>query len=172
MTNGLCEIRGFVLALIKDKNGNVLESHETHNLVTNAGDIYNAQRGYVSPTNTFNALHLGTATTAASKADTASNMTQITGSGIAVVAGFPVPNDTTAENTGKGANVVTWKFSYGASPGPWTAIAEGAIGVGTADLAGGAPLLNRWIFTTPFNKPGGAGGTVLTVYVNLAQLGV
>lgn len=143
---------------------------ETRNIISADGDRYYAQRGAgETPTNAFNALHLGTGATTPAKSDTATNFTAIANSGKLVATGYPKTNDTDPDNTGKGATVVTWKFSYGAAEGPFTGVTEAIVTVGADALTAGEPILSHFRFPSTFSK---TTSDTLSIWVNHAASGV
>ena len=158
-----------VTAVVTKADGSK-EVFHTKNLITNAGDLYYAQKAAgEAPTNVFDALHLGTGAVAPAKGDDADDLTDIAGAAVAVSSGYPRTADPDADNTGAGADVVTWKFSFASASGPWTGITEGAIAVGAGALGAAEAILNRFLFGAAFDK---AVGESLVVYVNHAPNGV
>ena len=100
----------------------------------------------------------------------------------AVESGYPKANDSESDNTGKGANVVTYKFTWTTgqiNTGSGNAITGGAI-VATGDVTSssgnaqtipsGTKLLTRWNFANPasFHK---TSTDTLTLYVNHTMSG-
>ena len=128
------KIYGQICMVLRDEHGKVKSVHETHNIVTDAGDLYAAERHVAGtqPTNFTTAVTpfpfngvlkmYGGVSAAPSKGADLSGLTGKTdpanGSTTkAVAAGFPKVNDTDAANTGKGVDILTYKFSYTA--GDW-----------------------------------------------------
>lgn len=143
---------------------------ETQNIITTAGDRYYAERSAgETPTNAFNALHLGTGGTTPAKSDTATNFTAITNSGKLIATGYPKTNDTDADNTGKGATVVTWKFTYAAADGPFTGVTEAIVVVGADALTAGEAVLSHFRFPATFSK---TTSDLLSVYLNHTAVGI
>lgn len=142
-----------VIAILKDaRTGRIVRRIETHNIITNAGDIHYAQgaAGEV-PSNDFDSLYLGdTEIPVTGKDSNFSSISFIAGSEKAVKTGYPRTNDDDPENTGAGANVVTWMFEYAAEDGDWTGISEGVIGI--AGASADDPVLNHFSF---LDHPGG-----------------
>jgi hypothetical protein len=158
-----------IVAVLQHEDGSS-ERFECTNIVTNAGDIYYAQKACgEAPTNVFDALHLGTGALTPAKTDTATQFTAIVGSGKAVASTYPKSNDSDTDNTGKAVDAVTWKFSYPSSDGPWTAITEAIIVVGSGTLTSGEAVLTHFRFAASFDK---TTTDTLTVYVNHAAEGV
>jgi hypothetical protein len=100
------------------------------NTVTNAGDIYYAQRGTsTTVTNDFSnstaGLRLGQNSGAVAKTDT-DVTTFITGANTALDATYPKVSDGDTDNTGSGADIASWRYQY--SAGSFSAtVKEGAI---------------------------------------------
>lgn len=152
------------------------------NIVTDEGDKYYAQKAAgETPTNDF-AGHAqrggqcGTGTTAAAKTQNGL-ITAIAGSKKVQATGYPKTNDTDADNTGGGVDIVTWLHSYTKADFTGTAIAEFTIGIdldavpdgnitdaSTADLA-----IMRALFAATFNK---TADDTLKVFVNHTMNGV
>lgn len=141
---------------------------ETENIITTAGDVYYAQRGAgESPTNAFASLHLGsTATPDTGKASNYGSITPINDTEKAPSAGYPKANDTDADNTGGGTNVVTYKYVYAKADFSHAAITEGIIKVAAG--ADTDPVLCHFEFVAAFEK---TVNDTLTVFVNHTCLG-
>ena len=94
------------------------------NIVTTTGEIHYAQRcANETPTNAYVTMWLasnGPATPA--KTDNRGNFTDIAASNKANSSGYPKSNDNDTDNTGNGANTVSWLFSYAANDGNFAAI--------------------------------------------------
>ena len=175
------------------------------NIVTNDGDIYYAQQSaYVgsgsAPSPNFFVCSAvlqnpSSADAAGSnstnfKADDESDISNkiLTGTATAswsvqaVESGYPKANDQEADNTGKGANVVTYKFTWTTgqiNTGSTNPITGGAIlatgnvtsSSGNAQtIATDAKILTRWNFASPatFHK---SSTDTLTLYVNHTMSG-
>lgn len=158
-----------IVAVLERADGSK-EIHRATNIVTDAGDVYYAQRAAgEAPTNAFDALHLGTSAVAPTKADDADDLTAIAASGKAAGAGYPQTDDQDADNTGKAADAVTWKFTYATADGAFADVACGGIAVGAGALGAAEALLTRFLFAAPFSK---TADDTLTVYVNHTANGV
>lgn len=88
-----------------------------HNIVTDAGDKYYAQKAVgETPTDAFARLYLSTVNwdvTHPSKTSVSDNIaSMIAGTEKAATATYPKTNDGDTDNTGAGVDVVTWLFSY------------------------------------------------------------
>ena len=175
------------------------------NIVTNDGDIYYAQQsanvatsGSTVPSPNFyvcscvlqNPSSADSDGSNAFKNDTFAQVSNpiLTGTATsawsvqAVESGYPKANDSESDNTGKGANVVTYKFTWTTgqiNTGSGNAITGGAI-VATGDVTSsngsiqsipsGTKLLTRWNFANPtsFHK---TSTDTLTLYVNHTMSG-
>lgn len=141
------------------------------NLVTNEGDVYYSARGAeeASPPDDFSAaaagLRHGSASTTPGKTDI-DVTTFLAGTGLPIDATYPVRNDGDADNTGAGADVTTWRFSYGTSDGNATGIAEGAI---VDDRTTPTAALTHFLYTASFDK---TSSDTLKVFVNHTFTGV
>lgn len=140
------------------------------NIVTNDGDIYYAQMSCgETPTDDFDGansgLRLGSTNTAPTKADT-DVTTFLSGSGHALDASYERTNDPDADNTGSGAKVVTWRFSYTTGEGNVSGIQEGAI---VDHRTTPTAALTHFLFASSFSK---TGTDTLKVFVNHAFTGV
>ncbi len=167
-------IGGLVIAIVRDEKTGILKGrYETRNIVTDAGDEYyaeaGAQKGGESVTNDFDSMSLATAASSApSKTNNWSNITEIASTNKLVKATYPKTNDTgDADNTGDAVDAVTWTFEWAGADFNSTVITDGVILVGAG--AGSEPLLTHFEFTGGvFTK--GATDT-LKVIVNHTFLG-
>jgi hypothetical protein len=163
------KIKSHIIAIIENKKTGKREIFECKNIVTDAGDIYYAQRAAAeTPTNTFNSLYLGTTgSPSPGKSSNYSSITFQTGSEKVVKATYPKTNDGDSDNTGAGTDVTTWTFEYSAADGNWTGLTEGIIS--TAGASGTDPILNHFSFGGAFNKD---SSTTLKVIINHTANGV
>ena len=162
-----------IVAVLEKADGST-EVHETKNVVTNAGDVFYAQRATgATPTDFWTSgafdgrMFLSQTATAASKTQnysTISGTIQNTG-GTAMVAGYPKANDTDTDNTGRGTNVVTYCCSFGTGS-TYTSVAD--VSIAKTGATGIDPLLMRALFTSTFTK---ATTDTLKVFVNHTMLG-
>jgi hypothetical protein len=140
------------------------------NIVTNDGDLYYAQSicGEV-PTDDFDAavsgLRLGSDNTAPTKTDT-DVTTFLATSGHALDATYEKTNDADVDNTGAGADIVTWRYSYLTSEGNVNNIIEGAI---VDNRTTPTAALTHFLFGGVFSK---TASDTLKVFVNHEVLGV
>ncbi len=133
------------------------------NIVTDAGDLHYAQRAVSEAlTNAFANHRMCTAGTPG-KAATLATFTDIAASDKATEGGYPTRNDTDADNTGAGVDIVTHLVSYPTSYGgePWTTVTHGVITNATPPT--NAPLLTGYAFAASFTKQ---ATDTLKVFVN------
>lgn len=165
------KLRGEVLAILTDIHTGKKRAFKTHNIITNAGDVYYAQLGAgESPTNAFDTLWLGTSAGSAApgKASDSDDLGFIASSAKLVKATYPLTNDGDSDNTGAGLNIVTWTFEYSAGDFNNADIGDGQIGVGAHGAA--EPVLTHFEFTGgAFEK---TASDTLKVIVNHEFLGV
>ena len=146
--NDLVEVGGRVIAILTNQDTGLVRVYETHNIITDAGDTYYAQRGAAeTPTNAFDSLWLGTsASSAPAKANDSDDLTYITSTAKTVKSTYPKTNDTgDSDNTGDGVDVVTWTFEYATTDFIHSAITDGMIGVGAYGAS--EPALTHFEFS-------------------------
>src|SRR5690606_35956890 len=110
--------RGKVTAILRNIHTGEERVYETHNIITNAGDVYYAQRAAgESPTNAFDTMWLGIAdsSSAPDKGNDSDDLDFIANSAKTVKSGYPKTDDDDPDHTGAGTNVVTWTFEWGAA---------------------------------------------------------
>lgn len=160
------------------------------NIVTNDGDIYYAKRacGETPASNeNFGAVSGGAGATCIlqnpSSADTVaktdaygqvSNPIVTSGAQKDCTSGYPKTNDSETDNTGRGTDVVTYKFSWTTSQidtSSGNAITGGCIVDKAATLGSSVKILTHWNFSSPssFHK---TSTDTLTLYVNHTMNGV
>jgi len=155
-----------ILAVLENEGGERLLI-PAHNIVTDAGDIWYAQKSAgESPTNNFNTMVLCSAGTPG-KSAIYSSFTAIAGSTKTVAAGYPKTADADADNTGDAANVVTWLGSWAKADFNHAAVSHGLITIASA--ISGSALLTGYAFSAPFAK---TANDTLKVFVNHQMLGV
>ncbi len=158
--------KGKIVTVLKYKNGEK-KIWETHNLITNDGDLFCCEKlAGETPTNAFVNCVLGTGSTAATKTDDYDNMTPISGSNKAPSSGYPKTNDTDSDNTGKGADICTWKYEWATGDFNNSAVREGCITI--ASPTSGSKIFNRWVEDSAYEKSSSA---TLTQYVNITITG-
>jgi len=132
------------------------------NIVTDEGDKYYAQKACgETPTNDFNSLYLASAgPTDPGKTDDYDSFTVISGSEKAVSTGYPKTNDSDSDNTGAGVDVITWKFEYSTSDGPFSGVTHSFISKASAST--GDPILNSYKWSSSWDKDGSTSCKVFT----------
>jgi hypothetical protein len=139
-----------------------------HNLITDDGELHYAERIAGSPsTDVFTTGELASAVPATpATTDNRSHYTMIAGSEKAVSATYPKINDTDTDNTGKGADVFTFKYEWTAGDGNWADIDGGII---TNASPGASEDILTGFTITNFAKD---SSTALNLWVNHAPTGV
>lgn len=155
-----------VLAVVEGPEGKLLIP--AHNIVTDAGDIYYAQKSAgEAPTNAFTTMVMCSAGTPG-KAAVYSAFTAIAGSTKVISATYPKTNDTgDADNTGDAVNVVSWLGNWAKADFNNAAISHGLITI--AAPVSGSNLLTGYAFAAAFAK---TVNDTLKVFVNHQMLGV
>lgn len=122
------------------------------NIVTTAGDVWYAQKACgETPTNAFANLYLATGgPVTPAKTDNYGSFTGVAGEK-AKDTGYPKTNDDDADNTGKATDVVSWRFQYATSDGPFTSITHSFIAKAAASLATD-PILNSYKWASAWSK--------------------
>jgi len=140
---------------------------ESHNIVTVSGNQYIAE-GYCgeTPTN-FGTPNLSVTTAQNSPSSTSnwSDLTTIPSGGTKAIDGtYPQTDDGDTNNPGTpGANVATWRCSFGTSEAVGTLI---GLAIHQSGASGTDPLLNHGLITSTK-----ASGETLTCYVNHTIIG-
>jgi hypothetical protein len=146
----------------------------THNIVTNDGDLYYAQKSVAeTPTSDFGGsdgrMELRTGSATPAKGHVYSDVTTpVTASRKVKDSGYPKTNDNDSDNTGSGTDIVTWRTSWTTSDFNANAIIGGCFHVGGASPASGAKLLTHFSITS-FNK---TSSDTLKIFVNHTFNGV
>lgn len=149
---------GTITARLLDEEGNVTFEETIHNLITDAGDLYQATRiaagvnsnGVSQPT-LLTGMKLGTGTTAAAKNGTGSALiTYLTASNRVLDAGYPQVANLGA---GQGVNVV-YRVTWPAGTATSSSINEVALvnDSGTNANSTAANTVSRGVFGTTINK--------------------
>lgn len=154
-----------VLAVLGRDGGREKILIAAHNLITDAGDVWYAQKAAAETvTNDFNRHAMASARTSAwAKSGAASqygNVTVIAGSSQANDGTYPRTADPDADNTGDGTDIMTHRVSYAAAAFSGTIVA--GIFHASAQTVSGSPLLTGYDFTS-FTK---AITDTLKVFVN------
>lgn len=135
------------------------------NVVTDDGDQYYAEAAAGAPSWAVGGMRLGTDNTAPTKSDT--DVTSfLSGSGKAMDSGYPKTNDDDTDNTGAGADIVTWRVSYGTGEANGTGIVELAI---VDNITTPTKALAHALFSAGFDK---TSSDTLKVFVNHTMNGV
>jgi hypothetical protein len=146
----------------------------THNIVTNDGDLYYAQKAVAgTPTSDFGGsdgrMELRTGSATPAKAHVYSDVTTpVTASRKIKDSTYPKTADDDSDNTGSGTDIVTWRTSWTTSDFNATAIIGGCFHVGGASPASGSKLLTHFSITS-FNK---TASDTLKIFVNHTFNGV
>jgi hypothetical protein len=121
------------------------------NLVTDEGDKYYAQSACgETPTKTFANLYLATSgPDPVLKTTDYDDFGGITGEK-APTATYPKTNDGDSDNTGAGVDVISWKYEYTTSDGPFTDITHSFISVASAGA--GEAILNGYKWAAAWSK--------------------
>lgn len=169
-----CGTVGYGVAELVDGDGRAVLLVPFGNLITDAGDLYNAGKlivgiGPAAPSapTAANGMKLGNSTTASAKSGTgAALVTYLSGSNVAFAAGFA---QTANLGAGLGVNAV-YQASWAAGTATSSTINEAAIvnDAGTNATSVAANTYSRSVFSTTINK--GATDT-LQVTWNHKQLG-
>lgn len=141
-------VRGNVVGILTRPDARLL--YLGVNIVTDAGDIYFAQRSAgEAPTNAFTTWEMASAGTPG-KAAIRSGFTVIGGSQLVQDATYPKSNDGDTDNTGRATDARTTRVSYTAASFNHAAITHGI--VTNASPAAGEPLLAGWAWAASINK--------------------
>ena len=144
------------------------------NIVTNDGDLYYAQKSVGgTPTTDFGGsdgrMELRTGSATPAKAHVYSDVTTpVTASRKVKDNAYPKTADDDSDNTGAGADIVTWRTSWTTSDFNATAIIGGCFHAGGASPASGSKLLTHFSITS-FNK---TASDTLKIFVNHTFNGV
>jgi len=162
--------KGHICAVLINPDGS-RETVETHNLITTKGleiiaQVMNLHFGTGTPTpNTFSQVALGTGSGAVAVGDTLDDVGVAASAGLASAdSGYPKLNDNDGDNSGAGANVLTWRAQWGV--GVYTnTITNVAITTSTAAHPTSAEdILNHSQFSSSIVK---GAGQALKVFVNV-----
>lgn len=163
-------VKSDAFVILTDHNTGLRSVVRARNIVTNAGDIYYAQRGATeAPTETFNSLYLCTGgPVSVAKTDDTDDYTEAAGSEKLVSASYPRTNDPDGDNTDAGVDVVSWLFSYTTGDGPFaTPITHSYISVASAGAA--QAILNSYEWAASWTKD---ASTSAKVFMNHEMNGV
>ena len=157
-----------VLAVLKNEEGKWLIP--ASNLVTDAGDIHMSQRSVSETlTNAFGIGELASATPTHGKGDNrgTAGYTMIGSTQKAHSSGYPKRNDGDEDNTGAGANIITFLQNYTKTDFNAASIKGGII----TSVSPGAsePILTGFDFTSVFAK---TANDTLKVFENITLIGM
>lgn len=169
-----------VVVVLEDKATGEKRRFESKNIVTDAGDLYYAQRGVnATPTNfttgaTFDGImelytNAGTPNAAPGKANTRANLTgTIAPSSAKVIdATYPLVNDADGDNTGAGVDVVTYRTSYLTTEANAVDITD--VIITNPSPGASEPILMHAEFGAAFTK---TSSDTLKVFINHTMSGV
>lgn len=155
-----------VVALLEDIKTKKKRYVPGANIVTNPGDLHYAELGAgETPTNTYVGMRLGTSATAVGKTDTDVN-TFLAGSGKNIDGTYPMTDDSDGDNTGSGADIISYRVSYTTGEANGVDIAELAI---VDNIVSPTVALTHALFSALFTK---TSSDTLKVFVNHTMNGV
>ena len=183
------QLRGRVVVVLEDQLTGAKRKYVSKNIVTNAGDLYYAQRGALLttgtpispvPTNFTDANGVpdmimelysdaGTPNAAPAKTNTRADLTGTlaTGSAKAMDATYPQVNDADGDNTGAGVDIITYRVSYTTGEANLANISD--VILTNPSPGASEPLLMHAEFASAFTK---TSSDTLKVFVNHEMLGV
>lgn len=177
--NDIIAVRGFAVAVLESQTTGLRSFFRTRNLVTNAGDLFYAERGVAQtvPTNFTTAggvfdgimeLYNG-ASPAPAKTDIRSTLVGlVSGSAKAMDATYPKLNDGDTDNPGPvGTDIITYRVSYTTAEANASAIAD--VIITNPSPAAGEALLCHFEFASTFTK---TSSDTLKVFLNHTMNGV
>jgi len=158
-----------IVAVLVGQDGAIKERRvfEGKNLVTNGGDQYYAEAIVAAGSvMLIGGMNLGSSAVAPTKTDT--NVGSIVAGGSAAIdSGYPRTADNDADNSGAGADIVTWRATFGTAVGNANGIQEVAI-ANVLGASGTANCIMRGTIAS-FNK---TSSDTLKVFVNHTINGV
>ena len=170
IANEEIQIIGRVIAVLENKKTGYKKIIHGLNIITDKGDKYYAQAACAeTPDDDFIAaaagVRLGNDNTEPAKGD-GDVAAFLAGSAHALDAAYPKTNDDDPDNTGKGVDIVSWRFSYLTSEGNVNGVIEGAI---VDDRTTPTGALSHFLFAAAFDK---TASDTLKVFVNHTFNGV
>ena len=150
-----------VVAFLKNQETGEERAYPGANIVTDAGDLYYAQKAAAeTPDINFAAggFRLGTSTQTPGKDSTDVDNADSNGNH-AIFASYPMTDDGDTDNTGAGADIVTWKAYYNTTEGNIT----GITGVAIVDSTSSPTAALCHASFSSFDK---TSSDTLTIYVN------
>ena len=178
------QIKGRIVMVLENQKTGEKRVMETKNIVTDAGDLYYAERAALLtvgatispvPTNFTDAngvpdmvmqLFYGASAAPAKTNDWDDMVSPVTSSAKAMASGYPKVNDVDADNTGSGVDICTYLVSYLTSEANHATISD--VILTNPSPAAGWPILMQAEFT-PFEK---TSSDTLKVFINHEMLGV
>jgi len=178
MINEKMKIKGTIVAVLTNEKTGEKRTFVTHNIVTNAGDLFYAERGVNTavPTNFTDGagafdgimeLYNGASAAPAKGNDRSDLAGLVTGSDQAMDSGYPKVNDLDADNTGAGTDIVTYLVSYAKGDANGTGIAD--VIITNPSPGASEALLMHAEFSASFDK---TSNDTLKVFINHQMNGV
>lgn len=166
------------VVVVLERADGTKETHESTNIVTNAGDLFYAERGvntaipsnFVDGSGDFDGimeLYNGASAAPAKDNDRSDMAGLVTGSAKVIDATYPQVNDGDSDNTGAGADIITYRTSYLTSEANDTGIAD--VIITNPSPGASEPLLMHAEFGAPFDK---TSSDTLKVFINHQMNGV
>ena len=163
-----------VLAIVGTPRGNVL--YASHNLVTDEGDRFYAQRAAgETATNNFANCYLSTdpfSPAPAKDTDSDDLASVLSGSEKSPSATYPKTDDDDADNTGAGVDVITWLYSWAKADfndSDIEGLAIAVAGVTSWGVGAGVDQLLTAVNQAAFEK---TANDTLKIFVNHTQNGI
>lgn len=166
-----------VVVVLEDASTGLRRTHISKNIVTDAGDLFYAQRAVgVLPTNFTDGagvfdgiveLYNG-ASAAPAKGNNRSNLVgYVSQSAKALTSTYPKINDSDADNTGAGADIVTYAVSYPKADANASNISD--VIITNPSPGASEPILMHAEFALPFTK---TSNDTLKVFINHTLNGI
>ena len=166
------KIVGRVVVVLTNMKTGVKRVHESKNIVTDAGDLYYAQRGasVAVPTNFTNGsgvfdaimeLYNGASAAPAKGNDRSDLAGLVTDSDQVIDGTYPQVGDADGDNTGAGADIITYRVTYAKADANATGISD--VVITNPSPGASEPLLMHAEFSSPFDK---TSDDTLKVFVN------
>lgn len=166
-----------VVVVLEDGSSGLKRTHVSKNIVTDAGDLFYAQRAVGTNPNHFTdgagvfdgiiEMYNG-ASASPAKGNNRSNLVGlVSGSAKAMTATYPKINDSDVDNTGAGVDIVTYSVSYSKVEANATNIAD--IIITNPSPGASEPLLMHAEFAAPFTK---TSNDTLKVFINHTLNGI
>lgn len=166
-----------VVVVLEDGNSGLKRTHVSKNIVTDAGDLFYAQRAIgTSPSNFTDGAGVfdgivemyNGASASPAKGNNRSNLAGlVSGSAKAMTASYPKLNDPDVDNTGAGVDIVSYSVSYSKVEANASNIAD--IIITNPSPGASEPLLMHAEFAAPFTK---TSNDTLKVFINHTLNGI